>query len=273
MAKQQKPEEKGQTNVDLAADANAKVVNNENHKTVASGRAFLELEKRETSDEDSTKERTSSESQIVYKREFRQFLREHPGVIQTFETAVEMLDKEYAAKRGREVEDDGEISAEAGTVEMNGVRVTLFTDQIGREHRFHKVDIDGRSFFVKKKSAEYKHSDVGYEQAKATEHLRNVLKDFSGVKVIDAQLGFSGKKGSYFVSDWYGGLRSLAYYSKAKKNIDRAESQRIEERWDQVEDILHKEGLQYGYFNTFYDPSTDTILLYDVSWKPDVIKK
>lgn len=192
---------------------------------------------------------------LVYTDSLKELVKAHPHV---FEQAIEVLDSmksDSSLKEG--------ISKD-GTIKIS--RVEMQPHDKGKEH-FFKVEVDGKSFFVKSYRQDTSDSmHGGFREAMSTESAREKLRGIPGVRVVKAQLGYfmeDKTRNNYFVTGWED-LKPLS--SKWRQEIkDEQERNFIEDKIRKIRSVLEtKYFYDIGPVNMFYDPTNGDIVLFDL---------
>ncbi len=151
-------------------------------------------------------------------------------------------------------------------------------DRIDKSAYF-KITREGKSFFVKKSTAT---QNPGYSEFKNTVNVKKALQHLEYVDVINARLGYQDDKESWFVSDWadiesagYSNIEVLNlggindYGVLADKKIEFSKS-KLTQHVAEITKSLERKGIHLGAdmgFNIFYNPTTNRILLLDITNK------
>ncbi|VVC02380.1 Uncharacterised protein [uncultured archaeon] len=154
---------------------------------------------------------------IIYTPDFKQFTRQHPGLIGKFLEAY----KNNAEK-----------------ADFEGASITKLRNLPGQYHRgLWQVKAEGYNFFVKEGKSQKNHD--GYSQFICLQELSTIKND--KVDVIKPYFGFSGEKTSFLVVDFCD-LPVLGWE-------DRSLVGRIREMWRKTKK-LHK--ALYNFSNAAY---------------------
>jgi hypothetical protein len=217
---------------------------------------------------------------LVYVEEFKQLIREHPGIIKSFLK----LDKEI-----KERKDSGKLSI--GDTFRDGYLSITIIDKLGKDKKsnpkvirayYMKVEIGNETFFIKSIPG-YQHNEGmsgGAKEFVSLEETKRLLEGISGVEVIDFQLGYEHKNGyglgyeytdddrTYFVSKWRNGTRLDMYLFDLKEKIflDQDSESKYKNLLKRVEEIKTKLGdkfLEINTANMLYDKEADKIIVYD----------
>ena len=206
------------------------------------------------------------ERQIAYTTNFRNFIKEHPGVVSDTLWCIQDIER-----RGSK---PGTWSSAVG------ILVTLENPKgsserkwkskgslSSNENRFYKFEYDNRTLFIKQVKMRNDTTGVGgVEEIQNSYNAVQLLRkaNIPGVRIIDYQLGFTDKQYDYFVSDY---LSPKGFIRLDQLEVQNPEAyQALKPRCEQIVAVLEPEGYNdIGRFNTFYDSKTDTLILFDLS--------
>lgn len=184
-------------------------------------------------------EKSSDNRQLAYKREVGELVKKRPRI---FKDALGLM---------LELEGSGVGS----TFEKDGIIATYFQER-NWSHNF-KVEVDNRSFFVRKELGR----GTGFKAMQGFEEAKQRLQDNDDVRLVDYQLGYTDKSGNdYFVAKWED-LPVMGDY--LSRDLPDEERELIEQRLEYVyETFKDYEDVTTG--NMFYDPDTKQIVLFDL---------
>jgi len=145
----------------------------------------------------------SNEKHLIYTDEFKDFIKENPGVIKSVHLALKGKDINLNFK------------------EINGVKITkieLSTIPV------YKIEKNNQAFFVKINHLPNQAlGEKGFDEFKSTEQAKELIKDLPWVDVAEYQLGYKDDKYAYYVSKWNEILSSF----------------RLDEHLDELKKICH----------------------------------
>ncbi|GEM_PF-5312822 len=213
---------------------------------------------------------------LAYAGEFKDFVRENPGILKSVLGLIDKVDKKGDLERG--------VLGEIGEIEVEPIY------NHGRRRRAgYLVAVGNDKFFLKKVNAAEEELYIarGFDEALSTKAAKDILKDMPGVRVVNFQLGYQDNENSYFVSRWEGSphivelfrdfLNNKLWYEKIygagsltaekEKELQRLRN-RVRYRMKKVESLFDER----GYFevvsdNMLYDLDKDQIILLDLFYE------
>lgn len=191
---------------------------------------------------------------LIYSSDIKDFISENSHVIAVVKKLIQQLTNAVVEKRLTQ----RIIDQEALVLQDGNVCVTLKFIKKGPADIF-KVDIDGKKYFVKKKTSS---REGGVSEMDASIQAAKLVEGMKGVKIIDYKLGYSDTHGNnYFVSGWLDYPTLEEYFSKV--DLRNPENNEV---WKRYEEII-KKFTQFGDvadYNMLYDSVSDTIFLCDL---------
>ena len=195
--------------------------------------------------------RETETRKLAYDEDFRAWMKEHPRAMKTFLEIVRSEEFKNAVV--------------GNVIERGGIKVTLIESSYDRGPRL-RLELDGTNFFVKiEKESQEQGFAWGHKEFVDSQKAKELLAGLSGVEVYESQLGYQTENESFFVSKWID-LPTLENYIYGIELADPLRSKLVE-KFHKIRERLG------GFFNVsaynmFYDPQTDTIILYDLSERP-----
>lgn len=201
--------------------------------------------------------------QLGYSEDFKEWIREHPGVIALF--------KELSNK----IKESSKPIKNWETLEHEGIKANVLKDYIwdGKRFLYLKVEVDGKKFFVKSEGVP--HRGKGFTEFINSAEVQDRLKDLKA-RTIRYKLGYQdSKRGSFFVSEWENNIMPVSAYKdrinlQLKSIEDESEARELEsklsnleKRLEEIRDLL-KDFHDLEDYNIFYDPNTDEVVLMDL---------
>ena len=193
---------------------------------------------------------TTDKKQLAYEFEFKDFIRMHPGIIDSFNkilSDIELSDVEkYMA--GSKFEDGKLKLTLVRMTRVSSTHTLAFKAEVGKEVLFVKVEKNYRGV-------------QGFSEYQSARKAKNILKDIAWVEVIEPKLGYQDESGrSYFVSKWLN-LPRLDHYMLA--SASEQEKRNLQKEAEEIEELLPNFH-DMGEYNMFYDPVRKKIVLFDL---------
>ncbi len=178
------------------------------------------------------------------------------------------------AERGLEVTGLGKATRELGTLTRGINRLDISS--------YFKMRLQGEDYFVKKS---YATTNPGFDEFASSVVVKEALAGVEGLSVVQAHLGYSDNRQSWFVSKWEE-LESTGFfpydtfiggvpndYAERLENEDKVISLRegLTDRVEQLKEEIRTRGQAHGLtildlnVNLFYNPQTDKFFYLDVS--------
>lgn len=195
---------------------------------------------------------------LEYVDEFKEIIREHPGIMRTFKSLEKQADKSLM--------ENGQWEQ---SFEEDGVTIKLL-DSLGK---YVKADIEGNSYFIKREKGHYSKTipSYGADEFRSTNLLKKMVENEPDVETVDFQLGYQDDEGTtYFISKWVYAPRMREYLlqlSAASEEGDE-EARKLREalvkRVSTLDTFLKEQGfVDISENNMFYEPETGKIMLFD----------
>lgn len=195
---------------------------------------------------------------LAYTEDFKKIISENPGVLKSFRIIEEKL---------------FEGKLEVGDIFIEGeLKVTIISYE-GRDYhpgahnrkKHLKVEIGSDKFFVKYLPG-YFEKGLGFDEFNSLQKVKELLRDFENVEVIDFQLGYQDNKGStYFVSKWLDYVRLMDYRTQ-----DKLEKAYIYNLMSKLHEVLDVDFNDFGSNNVLYSPIEQKFFIFDIHHKDTV---
>ncbi len=230
--------------------------------------------------------KTQTEKKVlVYTPQFKEWVREHPGVFSTAASIIKKLENKIPFDNlfdklnqiSYDRTEEARYLKYVGTfIEEERVKVTVV---IYGGSVTYKVEHDNQSFFVKREDDSRGNLSVypkygGVHELLSSAQAKNLFKDLPPVEVVDFKFAFeeidpkTQRKIKYFVSQWMDNIVRVGDY-KAK---NKKEEKFIESTIFEIEDILQGEEAagRKGFFemtddDIFYNPKTKKLVILDIN--------
>lgn len=203
---------------------------------------------------------------IGYIRDFKNFVNEHPRVLNDVKNCIQVLSKEV----------DQEVIRDGGLY-VQKVVSQIGSSQVGLADRY-KITAYDKSFFVKKIEESFKGGrGDGFWEFETTVDIKKRIEDLGidGVEVVNFQFGFSDGTNSYFVSEWDERLAVTLqeYRRQLKKDSprhiirgrDKEKLDTIISRFNELKKYF-PDLVDFDLYQANYDEKTDTIILFDLNF-------
>ncbi len=209
-----------------------------------------------------TGEGTDHKRAMAYTNAFKTFVHEHPHVLRQVETQIDEL---YAQ--------NPKPGDELSTPEC---KVVFLDREPLHDSDYFSVHVAGRDFFVKAPGVN-EDTTPAYAEVVAGHALQKKLEGLHipKLKVVKYHFGYTDSKGrNILVADLAAKHWRIAQeYMNEISKTDLAKADSLQRRTDyvmQVLDLTEGEGefLDIQPYNMFYDPDTDELILFDISY-PD----
>lgn len=210
---------------------------------------------------------SSERRSLGYTDSFKEFVRQNPGILSKARDLIH--DMSYS----------GKLSA-SDTAERDGIYIEKLKRNRGEMEVIlgdrYKMRIGNKSFMVKRISYPGKNRGDGFQEAKTSAEVRELLKDDDGVKVVDFQFGFSDGIDSYYVAEWNETLTTTLaeYMTELQKQIrENANSpsaaQQLRKLQEKVQELKAKlaDLRDFDTHNMAYDTLDSSIWLFDLNKK------
>lgn len=190
---------------------------------------------------------------LMRSREFKEFMKAHPDFLSRARAVIDQIHQGYSS---RIVERD---HSDPITIKRH--------EHYETRSPYYQLSYAGRDFLVKLEG----HAsafDQGYAQAQATKKAERILREsnLENVQIIPWHLGYSDKKSHYYVAEWRGDLETLGRITGRLARENPQEALRLDDRVAAIVNVLQAQGYNdVDKRNMFYDPQSDTILLFDLS--------
>lgn len=223
---------------------------------------------------------TGSSRELVYADSFKEMIRNHPGIIRSFNKIMNVVDveKEKDTLKYGDIFKDGEVQIKVISASGEGTHEGKLVGHV----LYFKAQVGDESFFVKATPGLSDGTGLGAEEFRAAEESSKVLEGMDRVKVIDFQLGYQDDDKTYFVSKWKDAVLLGEYLmnlsvKKIRGDISPEEDAKRRElhiRENSIGAVLHENGFEdYHFHNVLYEPSTDMMYVFDVHKKGDETEK
>jgi len=205
-------------------------------------------------DQEEIHDTTSNTRELSYSKNFKEIISRNPHAISIVLKLINQIQDQFQSDQPLYPDRMNEVPS----YEDRGIRVTLSPVRM-HPADFFRVDIEDKSFFVKKKGPK---SGGGTHEMKSLRSVADKIKEIKGVKVVTYKLGYSDKFGNhYFVSEWLNYPRLKEYIEKLD---DSQKSHDLQSRIVELESKLNKEFIDVASYNMLYNPTDDTIYLFDI---------
>ena len=218
--------------------------------------------------------------ELVYADSFKEMIREHPGVIKSFNMLMDKISPESEKKKGTlkfgDILEDGEVQIKV----ISATGEELHEGMPVKKPEFFKAKVGDELFFVKIRPGLRGGTGRGAEEFRSLEEASKALEGMDRVKVIDFQLGYQDEDRTYFVSKWKDAVMLSDYLIGFNRRIISGETLPVEEEVKRQElrsrekiigTILHENGFEDFHFdNVLYEPATDIMYVFDVHKKREV---
>ncbi|MFA7193989.1 MAG: hypothetical protein WC087_03680 [Candidatus Paceibacterota bacterium] len=213
--------------------------------------------------------------EIEYTPDFKELVRDNPGKIKSFLK----LEKEISEKIDNgtlevdEVFQDGDVIVTPiyEYIEDKNYMSEISESKPIRMDSYLKVEIGEDNFFVKTIPGFFE-SVNGVEEFKSLVKLKDFLKKFENVEVLDFQLGYQGNGKTYFVSKWLDLPKLVDVLNEYDKDPGalspehRLKCEELIKTFNEMSDELEANGfIDFHEGNVFYDEKADKIYVYDVA--------
>jgi len=173
------------------------------------------------------------------------------------------LDLIKKAQKPWEMVSNGEAKMEmVGTRSTNGVQRSFY----------YKYRLNGKDYFVKRIPTKAKSEFGGgaYEVAGMVE-AGEMLKNISGVEVVNYHLGYEDNYDTYVISTWNDSLREQldTYLNRKNGQILPDNLESIMQRVKKIKEALKPAFSDIFLYNMAYDEKRSVIIVFDLKKKPD----
>lgn len=195
----------------------------------------------------------SARAGLAYTPEFKSYISNHPGYIDTSKKIFDILDSE---------KDMDEIDARGLKIERKHL--------IGNRS-FYKAESksDGEQFFVKVTKGE--EDENPFDEVRLSQLAKRSLKDLPWAKVVDYQLGYVDKTKGYYVAKWneiVSKTTNSSSFEWKDKYDEKKRSQLMDDMSKKIE-VVTKKLTDEGFadvreYNMSYDESSGDLYVFDL---------
>lgn len=218
--------------------------------------------------------RESQTKFLAYTDEFKEIIASHDHLLKDCVDFFKQMDQVRAEQLQQE---GGEIKIGNNVFWINSYSKDPVdeTETGARVMTFRVKTSEGQDFFVKA----IKGGESGYEEIRSSEKMKEIVKSFHKVKVVDYLVGYTDENGnSYFVSRWVDASPIDSYLSQLRVDSrklnaegENGEAQiltdkhaSLEKRFEDLKKALQPITFDFDFHNVFYDEKTDEIILFDL---------
>ena len=243
----------------------------------------------------------SEHRKIAYTEEFRNLIREYPGIIRRIREILRSQEL-VNSKVGDVFEFDERFNGKITRIKLE----VKMNEKDGSTTFYHlKLDVDGNSFFIK--SEFWPRRGKGYDEFINTEDVRKRLENLSWVGTVEHKFGYQEdgeQRTNFFISEWVdfpllrdymGELRlkiedlqlehdrqapdkSIGMWEEEGEELRKLRKQKeeLEDKMRTIQEVL-PEFYDLWSWNMFYDEKNQKIYLFDLfktdqalfaDWKP-----